>query len=101
MKIGFRYGNLPLKHKLRLIIMSVVTAALVFDSAAVLAYDQIESRSKMRSDLRVLAEIFAGQTAHHIRCHLRQHGQAIRDLPAFGSAGWFDAFGDASGSQLV
>jgi two-component system, sensor histidine kinase and response regulator len=54
-----RYRNLPIKHKLRLIIMSVVTAALAIASTAILAYDQLELRSEMRSDLSVLAEIFA------------------------------------------
>jgi signal transduction histidine kinase/DNA-binding response OmpR family regulator len=53
-----RYRNLPIRHKLRLIIMSAVASALLFASAAVLAYDQLAIRSEMRNDLSVLAEIF-------------------------------------------
>jgi signal transduction histidine kinase/CheY-like chemotaxis protein len=53
-----RYRNLPIRHKLRIIIMSAVTAALVFASAAVLGYNQLALREDMRNDLSVLAEIF-------------------------------------------
>jgi two-component system, sensor histidine kinase and response regulator len=59
-----RYRNLPIKHKLRLIIMGVVTSALVVATATALAYARFESRAEMRNDLGVLAEIFAdGNTA--------------------------------------
>ncbi len=57
MRIAAAYQNLPVKHKLRLIIMSTVGAALISACAAVSAYDQITSRLKMRDDLGVLAEI--------------------------------------------
>ncbi len=58
MTLAARYRNLPIRHKLRIIMMSVVTAALVFASAAVLGYDQLALRTEMRNDLSVLAEIF-------------------------------------------
>jgi two-component system sensor histidine kinase/response regulator len=58
MTLAARYRNLPIRHKLRMIMMSVVTAALVFASAAVLGYDQLALRAEMRNDLGVLAEIF-------------------------------------------
>ncbi len=58
MSTAVRYRNLPIRHKLRLIIMSAVASALLFASAAVLAYDQLAIRSEMRNDLSVLAEIF-------------------------------------------
>jgi two-component system, sensor histidine kinase and response regulator len=58
MSTAARYRNLPIRHKLRLIIMSAVASALLFASAAVLAYDQLAIRSEMRNDLSVLAEIF-------------------------------------------
>jgi len=62
--LAARYRNLPIRHKLRLIIMSAVTAALVFASAVVLGYDQLSLREEMRNDLSVLAEIFgANNTA--------------------------------------
>src|SRR5580658_10482686 len=52
-----RYRNLAVKHKLRLIILFAVVAALVPASIAVVAYDQLAARRDMRNDLDVLAEI--------------------------------------------
>ena len=57
MSITTRYLNLPVKHKLRLIIMSVVSAALLVACGAVLAYDQLASRDEMRNNLEVTADI--------------------------------------------
>ena len=51
------YRNLPIKHKLRLIVVSTLSVALVLASVAVLTYDQLETRAGMRSDLQALAEI--------------------------------------------
>ena len=51
------FRNLTIKHKLRLIIMFTVMSALIPTSVAVVAYDQIEARATMRSDLDVLAEM--------------------------------------------
>ena len=62
MTLGARYRNLPIRHKLRIIMMSVVTAALVFASAGVLGYDQLALRTEMRNDLSVLAEIFGANS---------------------------------------
>jgi two-component system, sensor histidine kinase and response regulator len=62
MTLAARYRNLPIRHKLRFIMMSVVTAALAFSSAAVLGYDQLALRAEMRNDLSVLAEIFGGNS---------------------------------------
>src|ERR1700692_770147 len=64
MSIATRYRNLPIKHKLRLVIMATVGCALMLASTAVLIYDQIAARESMRNDLDVLAEIFrANSTA--------------------------------------
>jgi signal transduction histidine kinase/DNA-binding response OmpR family regulator len=52
-----RYRNLAVKHKLRLIILFAVVAALIPASIGVVAYDQVAERREMRSDLDVLAEI--------------------------------------------
>jgi signal transduction histidine kinase len=57
MKAAARYHNLPTSHKLRLIIVLTVSVALLLASVAVLTYDQIASRTEMRSELEVLAEI--------------------------------------------
>jgi two-component system sensor histidine kinase/response regulator len=52
-----RYRNLAVKHKLRLIILFAVVAALIPASIGVVAYDQVAARREMRSDLDVLAEM--------------------------------------------
>jgi two-component system, sensor histidine kinase and response regulator len=57
MSILTRYRNLPIKHKLQLIIMSVVTGALLVACGAVLAYDQLASRDEMRNNLEVTADM--------------------------------------------
>ncbi|HEY1759154.1 MAG TPA: response regulator [Bryobacteraceae bacterium] len=57
MTIGTQYRNLPVKHKLRLIIIFAVSAALILAFAAVVTYDQIAARSDMRDDLAVVAGI--------------------------------------------
>src|SRR5512140_605298 len=62
MSIGVRYRNLPIKHKLRLVIMATVSCALMLACAAVVVYDQIAARESMRNDLDVLAEIFSANS---------------------------------------
>src|SRR5580692_12399849 len=52
-----RYRNLAVKHKLRLIILFAVVAALVPACIAVVTFDQIAARRDMRNDLDVLAEM--------------------------------------------
>src|ERR1700747_1727684 len=52
-----RYRNLAVKHKLRLIILFAVVAALVPACIAVVAYHQVAARRDMRNDLDVLAEM--------------------------------------------
>src|SRR6185312_3331919 len=62
MRIETRYRNLPIKHKLRLLIMATVSCALMLACAAVLVYDQIASRQSMQNDLDVLAQIFSANS---------------------------------------
>jgi two-component system, sensor histidine kinase and response regulator len=62
MSIATRYRNLPIKHKLRLVIMATVSCALMLACTAVLVYDQIAARESMRNDLDVLAEIFSANS---------------------------------------
>src|SRR5579862_2678629 len=57
MNLRAGYRDLPIKHKLRLIIVGTVGVALALACGAVLVYDRISFRSEMRSDLGVLAEI--------------------------------------------
>jgi signal transduction histidine kinase/CheY-like chemotaxis protein len=58
MKAGraMTYGSLPIKLKLRLIIMLTVGAALAAACVAILTYDRLAFRHSMRRDLDILAE---------------------------------------------
>ena len=62
MKAAHTYRNLPVRHKLRLIIMGTVTLALLCACAAVLTYDRMAARSSMRNDLDVLAEMLGANS---------------------------------------
>ncbi len=53
-----RYRNLPVRYKLRLIIMATVSAALTVSGGAVLSYVHFMFRDAMRHDLATLAEIY-------------------------------------------
>ena len=57
-----RYRNLAIKHKLRIVIMTTVVAALLLACVAVLASEQFMFRASMRSDLQVLAEMFGANS---------------------------------------
>jgi signal transduction histidine kinase/DNA-binding response OmpR family regulator len=52
-----RYRDLPIRHKLRLIVMATVGAALMVACGALLVYDYYTLRDSLRRDLGVLAEI--------------------------------------------
>jgi signal transduction histidine kinase/DNA-binding response OmpR family regulator len=56
------YRNLSVRHKLRLIIMTTLTAALLCACAAVLVYDRIAARDSMRNDLSVMAEMLGANS---------------------------------------
>ena len=62
MRAANTYRNLPVRHKLRLIIMGTVTLALLCACAAVLTYDRMAARSSMRNDLDVLAEMLGANS---------------------------------------
>jgi len=57
LSLGFRYRDLPIRHKLRLIVMATVGAALLVACGALLVYDYYTLRDSMRRDLGVLAEM--------------------------------------------
>ena len=63
MQIAVHYRNLPIEHKLRLIIMFTVSVALLLACGAVLTYDQIVSRQQMQNDLEVLADMVGSNCA--------------------------------------
>jgi two-component system, sensor histidine kinase and response regulator len=52
-----RYRDLPIRHKLRLIVMVTVGAALIAACGAILIYHYYTLRDSLRRDLGVLAEI--------------------------------------------
>jgi hypothetical protein len=62
MSLATRYRNLPIKHKLRAIIMSTVSVALLLACTAVAAYNQLAARDEMRNDLSVMAELLASNS---------------------------------------
>ena len=62
MKAAHTYRNLPVRLKLRLIVMLTVTLALLCACAAMLAYDRMAARSSMRNDLDVLAEMLGANS---------------------------------------
>jgi signal transduction histidine kinase/CheY-like chemotaxis protein len=59
---GSYYGNLPVKQKLRLIVMITVCTALMMSSASILIYDQLSTRAELRRDLGLLGELLASSS---------------------------------------
>jgi signal transduction histidine kinase/CheY-like chemotaxis protein len=57
MSLTTRYRDLPIRHKLRLIVMLTVGAALTVACGAILIYQYYSLRDSLRRDLGVLAEI--------------------------------------------
>jgi signal transduction histidine kinase/CheY-like chemotaxis protein len=62
MEFSASYRNLPIKYKLRFIVIFTVGSALLLACGAVLLYDQLDYRESMRNDLGVLAEIFGSNS---------------------------------------
>jgi signal transduction histidine kinase/DNA-binding response OmpR family regulator len=57
-----RYSDLPIRYKLRLIVMATVGLALVLACGTILVYGQVSSRNELRSNLGVLAEILGSNS---------------------------------------
>jgi signal transduction histidine kinase/DNA-binding response OmpR family regulator len=62
MRIGLRYRNLSIQHKLRLITLVTVATALLLASAAILIYDQFSTREAMLRDLSMRGSILASSS---------------------------------------
>jgi len=62
MILANKFRNLAVRHKLRLIVMATVTAALLGACAAVLAYDRVATREAMRNEVEVMAEMLAANS---------------------------------------
>src|SRR5947209_8039698 len=57
-----RYSDLPIRSKLRLIIIATVGVALALACGTILVYGQISYRDQLRDNLGVLAEIIASNS---------------------------------------
>src|ERR1700726_3743892 len=57
--VRLKYRNLPVRHKLRLIIMVTVCTALMLAGGAVLIGARFALHQSMQNDLNVLAEIYS------------------------------------------
>jgi len=77
MKLPGKFRNLAVRHKLRLIVMATVTAALLCACAAVLAYDRIAARDSMRNDLAVMAEMVGANSTAALSFNDKQAGEEI------------------------
>jgi signal transduction histidine kinase/DNA-binding response OmpR family regulator len=62
MKMGARYRNLPIRQKLRLIIMATVATALILACAAFLVYDQIALRNSLLATTAITAEMIGSNS---------------------------------------
>ena len=60
--MGARYRNLPIRHKLRLIIMATVAAALILACAAFLVYDQIALRQSLLDSTAATAQMIGSNS---------------------------------------
>ena len=77
MRLPSTYRNLSVRHKLRLIIMTTVTAALLCACAAVLVYDRIVARESMANDLEVMAEMLGANSTASLSFEDAQVGAEI------------------------
>src|SRR6266851_2814670 len=62
MKMGSRYRNLPIRQKLRLIIMATAATALILACAALLVFDQIALRNSLLASTAVTAEMIGSNS---------------------------------------
>src|SRR5580692_6193587 len=72
MRVSNWYRRLPLRNKLRLIVMLSVIVALVAACGTILAYEEVTFRADMRNDLGVLAEMFGSNSTAALSFNDRQ-----------------------------
>ena len=63
MKWGRRYSNLPIRHKMWLIVALALAVALVPACAAIVAFDRLQVRESLQRDLAALAGVFGANSA--------------------------------------
>ena len=71
------YRDLPIKFKLRLIVMITVCAALLLATGAFIVYDQLAERRDLRSDIAILADIFGSSSTAALSFDDRHAGTEI------------------------
>jgi signal transduction histidine kinase/CheY-like chemotaxis protein/HPt (histidine-containing phosphotransfer) domain-containing protein len=77
MTFAVKYKNLSVRHKLRLIVMASVTAALLCACAAVLVYDRFATRESMRNDLEVMAAMLGANSTAAVSFEDAKNGAEI------------------------
>jgi two-component system, sensor histidine kinase and response regulator len=56
------YRNLPIKHKLRLMVMVTLAAALIMIASSVIVFQGVSARQEVRSDTEILADVFSANS---------------------------------------
>jgi uncharacterized membrane protein affecting hemolysin expression len=72
MNLSTPYNKLPIRAKLRLMVLLSASAALVAASGTVLAYEEVSFRSELRNDLEILAEMFGSNSTAALSFNDRQ-----------------------------
>jgi hypothetical protein len=97
MLLGNRYRNLPVRHKLLIIIMFTAGVALWLACGAILTYDQISKRAEMQRDLEVLSEIIGLNSTAALTFHDPRAAEevlsALKAMPHIVSARIYTADG--------
>ena len=72
MRVSAWYFHLPIRDRLRLIVMLSVGVALVATCGTILTYEEVTFRADMRNDLGVLAEMFGSNSTAALSFNDRQ-----------------------------
>ena len=68
-RLAAHYRDLPIRHKLRSIVLFTISLALLLACGAILSYDQLATRQDIQNDLDVLAEIVGSNSTAAITFH--------------------------------
>ncbi len=74
MKVSIWYRKLPIRDKLRLMVMLASFGAVVVACGTLLAYEEVTFRADMRNDLEILAELFGSNSTAALSFNDRQAG---------------------------
>ncbi len=83
MKVSVWYRKLPIRDKLRLVVIFASMGAVVAASGMLLAYEEVTFRADMRNDLGVLAEMYGSNSTAALSFNDRQAaGELLSGLRA-------------------